>query len=184
MDDNGKEKRKQALKEKVKEHRQWLEDMKVKQMIISKKLNGKRKEDLRKSVIRKAEKALYSDSFEDIQSNKDEKTKEEKNKNNVSLETKRQRFFAKHLNLTADYPKTASEDRLEKEMDVAISKGDFRKAERLNKELYNIHIAKAVQDASAKASYEMERLKEENKPKPMLDWKFNRKARWERKGNS
>ena len=56
MDDNGKEKRKQALKE----HRQWLEDMKVKQMIISKKLNGKRKEDLRKSVIRKAEKALYS----------------------------------------------------------------------------------------------------------------------------
>ncbi len=60
MDDNGKEKRKQALKEKVKEHRQWLEDMKVKQMIISKKLNGKRKEDLRKSVIRKAEKALYS----------------------------------------------------------------------------------------------------------------------------
>ena len=60
MDDNGKEKRKQALKEKVNEHRQWLEDMKVKQMIISKKLNGKRKEDLRKSVIRKAEKALYS----------------------------------------------------------------------------------------------------------------------------
>ena len=43
-------------------------------------------------------------------------------------------------------------------MDVAISKGDFHKAERLNKELYNIHIAKAVQDASAKASYEMERL--------------------------
>ena len=101
MDDNGKEKRKQALKEKVKEHRQWLEDMKVKQMIISKKLNGKRKEDLRKSVIRKAEKALYSgpwndmqlywlDSFEDIQSNKDEKTKEEKNKNNVGF---------KHLNI-------------------------------------------------------------------------------------
>ena len=43
-------------------------------------------------------------------------------------------------------------------MDVAISRGDFGKAERLNKELYNIHIAKAVQDASAKARYEMEQL--------------------------
>ena len=42
----------------------------------------------------------WLDSFEDIQSNKDEKTKEEKNKNNVGF---------KHLNLTADYPKTASE---------------------------------------------------------------------------
>lgn len=43
-------------------------------------------------------------------------------------------------------------------MDVAISRGDFHEAERLNKEIYNIHIAQAVQDASAKARYEMERL--------------------------
>ena len=58
MDDHGKEKRKQELKQKAKEHRQWFEDMKVKQQLLSKKLSGKRKEDLRKSVIRKAVKAL------------------------------------------------------------------------------------------------------------------------------
>lgn len=130
MDDNGKEKRKQALKERAKEHRQWLESMKVKQMVISKKLSDKRIDNLRRSVIRKAEKALYNgclnereshklDVSEDVQGKSDEKIKDEENQNKVgsellsefkvSSEKQRQRFFAKHLNLTAEYPKTASE---------------------------------------------------------------------------
>ena len=40
-------------------------------------------------------------------------------------------------------------------MDQAVAKRNFAEAERLSKNLYNLHVAQAVRDATAKADYEL-----------------------------
>ena len=43
-------------------------------------------------------------------------------------------------------------------MDEAVTKGDCREVERINRELYDIQFAQAVKEASTKASYEMDEI--------------------------
>ena len=74
------------------------------------------------------------------------------------------------------------EDQWEKEMDQAVAKRNYAEAERLSKNLYNLQVAQAVRDATAKADYELFKMvgvsksldpqRDENKPRPMLDWKY------------
>lgn len=67
-------------------------------------------------------------------------------------------------------------------MDQAVAKRNYAEAERLSKNMYNLQVAQAVRDATAKADYELFKMvgvsksldpqRDENKPRPMLDWKY------------
>lgn len=88
-------------------------------------------------------------------------------------------------------------------MTQAISRGDFHQADRINKQLSDIHLNQVLKVAEKKTQYEMRKevcfsrsnhAIEESEVEShaelevgaftRLHRRFNRKERWERKGNS
>lgn len=91
-------------------------------------------------------------------------------------------------------------------MDKAVAEGNHREAERISRELYDLQVVHAAKEASTKATYEMKMMVGIGRMECVsrrrvrvrrsqrftgsrslvvdLISRFNRKERWERKGNN
>ena len=76
-------------------------------------------------------------------------------------------------------------DKLQKEIDVAISKGDFERAETLNDQLFEKEetIMAGKIDAAVKTDSQLKQKQQDKAEKKSPFWRFDPKKRWETKSN-
>ena len=76
-------------------------------------------------------------------------------------------------------------DKLQKEIDVAISKGDFERAETLNDQLFEKEetIMAGKIDAAVKSDSQLKQKQQDKAEKKSPFWRFDPKKRWETKSN-
>lgn len=76
-------------------------------------------------------------------------------------------------------------DKLQKEIDVAISKGDFERAETLNDQLFEKEekIKAGKIDAAVKSDSQLKQRQQDKAEKKSPFWRFDPKKRWETKSN-
>jgi len=81
----------------------------------------------------------------------------------------------------------AQKNHIEEQLEEALAKKDYEKSEQLNTLLVNFNLYKDIKAAKTCLEYDtdmkVEEAKQRSKKKPKLNWGFDSKQRWERKGN-